>query len=150
MESKFQRHKISYCPVCGYVDLTHTESVCDFCNNKMETTVDFFDEVCSQLGSTNKTDIEEYVRQLYVYSDDRFDENIMSNRENDESTAKQIEFYESHVLQETEIVCRCPFCNSTDVQQVATTSKVVNTAIFGIFGTKRFKQWHCNQCGSDF
>lgn len=31
-----------------------------------------------------------------------------------------------------------------------TTSKVVNTAIFGFFGTKRHKQWHCNQCNSDF
>lgn len=44
----------------------------------------------------------------------------------------------------------CPYCNSVDTSKISTTSKVVNTAVFGIFGTKRFKQWHCNDCGSDF
>ena len=44
----------------------------------------------------------------------------------------------------------CPYCNSVNTSKISTTSKVVNTAIFGIFGTKRHKQWHCNQCGSDF
>ena len=44
----------------------------------------------------------------------------------------------------------CPYCHSTNVKKITTTSKVVNTAIFGIFGTKRHKQWHCNGCGSDF
>lgn len=45
---------------------------------------------------------------------------------------------------------KCVYCNSTDVNKISTTSKVVNTALFGIFGTKRHKQWHCNQCNSDF
>lgn len=44
----------------------------------------------------------------------------------------------------------CPYCNSVNTSKISTTSKVVNTAVFGIFGTKRFKQWHCNDCGSDF
>lgn len=44
----------------------------------------------------------------------------------------------------------CPYCHSKDTKKISTTSKVVNTAVFGIFGTKRHKQWHCNQCGSDF
>lgn len=44
----------------------------------------------------------------------------------------------------------CPYCNSVDTSKISTTSKVINTVVFGIFGTKRFKQWHCNDCGSDF
>lgn len=44
----------------------------------------------------------------------------------------------------------CPYCNSFDTDKISGTSKIINTAIFGIFGTKRHKQWHCNQCGSDF
>lgn len=44
----------------------------------------------------------------------------------------------------------CPYCNSIDTSKITTTSKVINTAIFGVFGTKRYKQWHCNDCGSDF
>lgn len=44
----------------------------------------------------------------------------------------------------------CPYCNSINTSKISTTSKVVNTAVFGIFGTKRYKQWHCNNCDSDF
>lgn len=44
----------------------------------------------------------------------------------------------------------CPYCHSVNTKKITTTSKVVNTALFGIFGTKRHKQWHCNQCNSDF
>lgn len=44
----------------------------------------------------------------------------------------------------------CPYCHSKDTKKISTTSKVVNTAVWGIFGTKRHKQWHCNKCKSDF
>ena len=44
----------------------------------------------------------------------------------------------------------CPYCHSTNTKKITTTSKVVNTAMFGIFGQKRRYQWHCNNCKSDF
>ena len=45
---------------------------------------------------------------------------------------------------------KCPTCNSTNLKKISTTSKVVNTAVFGLFGTKRFKQFHCNNCGYEW
>lgn len=45
---------------------------------------------------------------------------------------------------------KCVYCNSTELNKISATSKVVNTALFGILGTKRHKQWHCNRCNSDF
>lgn len=44
----------------------------------------------------------------------------------------------------------CPYCHSTDTKKITIVSKVLNTAIWGFLGTKRFKEWHCNKCGSDF
>lgn len=44
----------------------------------------------------------------------------------------------------------CPYCKSTNTKKLTTTSKVVNTALWGIFGTKRHKNYHCNNCNSDF
>lgn len=44
----------------------------------------------------------------------------------------------------------CPYCHSANTSKISTTSKVINTALFGIFGNKRKHQWHCNGCGSDF
>ncbi len=52
--------------------------------------------------------------------------------------------------QESSNTVKCQYCNSTNVQKITTTSKVVNTALFGIFGTKRHKTFHCNNCGYEW
>ena len=45
----------------------------------------------------------------------------------------------------------CPYCKSTDVKKITVTSKAIHTAAFGIFSIGRnSKQWHCNNCKSDF
>lgn len=115
--SKIQRHKIVYCPICGFVDLTEKESNCHHCNTSLETTDEYFDEICSKLEVASKSDVEEYVRQLYVYSDDRFDENIMSNRENNEKVSNQIDYYENLIIND-EDDCNCPNCGSSNIQIV--------------------------------
>lgn len=47
-------------------------------------------------------------------------------------------------------IINCPYCKSINTSKISTSAKVVNTAMFGIFGQKRKYQWHCNSCGSDF
>jgi len=47
-------------------------------------------------------------------------------------------------------IVQCPYCHSANTTKITATSKAVNTALFGFLGTKRHKQWHCNQCKSDF
>lgn len=54
------------------------------------------------------------------------------------------------IAQEWQNKPKCPTCNSTNLKKISTTSKVVNTAVFGLFGTKRFKQFHCNNCGYEW
>ena len=44
----------------------------------------------------------------------------------------------------------CIYCNSTDVRKISNLSKAGSVALFGIFSQKVKKQWHCNNCGSDF
>ena len=45
---------------------------------------------------------------------------------------------------------RCPFCGSYDLKKITATDKVVNIALFGLYGNKRRYQWHCNTCKTDF
>lgn len=116
--TKYQRHKIKYCPVCGYVDLTEKENDCVYCNNSLIATNEYFDEICSQSELSDKEDIEEYVRQLYVYSDDKFDESIMSHRENQENTSAQVDYFEEQVILGNKNKCKCPECGSVDIQTI--------------------------------
>lgn len=45
---------------------------------------------------------------------------------------------------------KCPTCGSTNLRKISNLSKAGSVALFGIFSQKVKKQWHCNNCGSDF
>lgn len=45
---------------------------------------------------------------------------------------------------------RCPYCNSTNVKKISSTKKAMSIIGFGILSNKIGKQWHCNNCKSDF
>lgn len=46
---------------------------------------------------------------------------------------------------------KCPYCNSTNTKKISEMSKAASVAVFGIFAMgKASKQWHCNNCKSDF
>lgn len=45
----------------------------------------------------------------------------------------------------------CPYCHSKDTKKISGISKAGSIAVFGIFAMgKATKQWHCNNCKSDF
>lgn len=44
----------------------------------------------------------------------------------------------------------CPYCNSNNCSRISNTDKIINIALFGVFGNKRKHQWHCNNCRSNF
>lgn len=46
---------------------------------------------------------------------------------------------------------KCPYCQSTNTKKISGLSKAGSVALFGIFALgKTTKQWHCNDCDSDF
>lgn len=48
-------------------------------------------------------------------------------------------------------VVKCPYCHSTNTKKISGLSKASSVALLGIFALgKTSKQWHCNQCNSDF
>ena len=49
------------------------------------------------------------------------------------------------------IVVECPYCHSTKTKKITTSSKVINTLAFGVFATSsNVKEWHCDNCNSNF
>ena len=45
----------------------------------------------------------------------------------------------------------CPYCHATNVKKITTVSKALHTALFGVFSVSRnSKEFHCNNCSSDF
>ena len=44
----------------------------------------------------------------------------------------------------------CPYCSSTNIRKISTVSRMVSTGLLGLGSKKIGKQYHCNNCGSDF
>lgn len=82
-----------------------------------------------------QTDFEEYQRQII-------------KEENAALASAQLA--EAARAREEAMKLECPYCHSHNTSKITATAKAVNTAIFGVLGEKRYYQWHCNKCKSDF
>lgn len=45
---------------------------------------------------------------------------------------------------------KCPTCGSSKITNVTTGEKIVNIALFGLFGNRRKKKFHCKSCGYEW
>lgn len=54
-------------------------------------------------------------------------------------------------IPDTKPIVTCPYCQSTNTNKISGLSKASSVALFGIFAMgKVSKQWHCNDCKSEF
>lgn len=44
----------------------------------------------------------------------------------------------------------CPYCHSTNTKKISGTTRFVSTGLFGLASNKIGKNFHCNNCKSDF
>lgn len=54
------------------------------------------------------------------------------------------------IKSKTNVSVKCPYCNTTNVKKISTVNRAISTSMVGIASSKIGKQWHCNNCGSDF
>lgn len=83
-----------------------------------------------------------------------FDDNDLMVREYCLS-GKIIEHEKPHKLEPTSMpkpkpTVTCPYCNSTNCKKLGAISRGVSFGLFGFGSGKIGKQWHCNDCKSDF
>ena len=48
------------------------------------------------------------------------------------------------------IKVECPYCKSGNVKKLGVIARNISVGIFGLGSSKIGKQWHCNNCSSDF
>lgn len=44
----------------------------------------------------------------------------------------------------------CPYCHSSNVSKISTSNRAVSVGMVGVASSKIGKQWHCNNCKSNF
>lgn len=96
--------------------------VCPSCNSKCADSIKYCPRCNRYLGNINSILEKEYYKDQSSFS----------------QQIKKLEI-------------ECPYCHSKDTKKITATSKAVHTAIFGLFSVSRnSKNFHCNNCNSDF
>ena len=85
---------------------------------------------------------KDYLKKIYKEQKEILQKRIRKSEES------RINEYQQKYLAEHNI--HCPYCNSTNVTKIGTVNRAVSVGMFGIASKKLGKQWHCNNCGSDF
>lgn len=140
---------MNICPKCGKI--IAGKEKCPDCGTKMincHCTEDDWTTIMLE-GSLEKW--EQQMRMKYVVNSKEYDNNLFNSRL--QSEKDENDYYDNLMekVSESSPTIKCPYCNSTNTKKITTTSKAVHTAFFGIFSMGRnAKQWHCNQCESDF
>lgn len=55
------------------------------------------------------------------------------------------------IPKDNSVTVKCPYCQSTNTKKISNVSKAGSVAVFGVLAAgKVVKEWHCNDCKSDF
>ena len=146
------------CKSCGAISF-NKEDICPVCNIPLITVPFFTGRKIDNLGGEDRDKyIEEitgqklnpimvqkrkdYLKKIYKEQKEILQKRIRKSEES------RINEYQQKYLAEHNI--HCPYCNSSNVTKIGTVNRAVSVGMFGIASKKLGKQWHCNNCGSDF
>lgn len=142
-----------FCKKCGRTlwTLNDNQKNCDCCDSIMfDIPNKYIDNFRWRDGDGKQALIEELIK-----TSPEFDQYLFDHR--DEILAKQsVEFnakmeHGREVLEEASRKVTCSYCGSSNVKKITIVNKAVHTSIFGIWSIGRnAKNYHCNNCGSDF
>ena len=88
------------------------------------------------------------MREKYVIGSPEFDEDLYNRRLQEEKA--EADYYASITRKPSEPKITCPYCKSTNTKKIGVISRSVSIGLFGLGSKKINRQWHCNNCDSDF
>lgn len=154
---------LMYCKRCGrliqdgFGDNDETSYYCDCCNSITYRVPTEF--LISDSVPIIKSELKQQFINDYIKTSPEFNQDLFDHR--DEILAKQSAEFDAKMEHGKAILegrdkgnnfgVECPYCHATNVKKITNTSKAVHTAVFGIFSIGRnSKNFHCNNCNSDF
>lgn len=97
---------------------------------------------------------EQLLIEELIKTSHEFDQYLFDHR--DEILAKQSAEFDAKmahgkaILEEQSRRVTCSYCGSSNVKKIGLLNRAVSTELWSLGSKKIGKQWHCNNCGSDF
>lgn len=130
--------KAASCPNCGYVVPTRNRNTI---SERTETSPDIQKVYVKQCPSCQR-----YCRQVGIYYCPTCNVRLVNKEEDINSNY----LHEQKIKDIKKNIPKCPTCQSANIKKISNISKAGSVALWGIFSQKVKKQWHCNDCGSEW
>ena len=144
---------LHYCKKCGrVVAINNDDKSCDCCSSQTYPVPEKYWLDGLDFLITNES--ETLLREELVKTSPEFDQYLFDHR--DEILAKQSAEFNAKmahgkaILEEQSRRVTCSYCGSSNVKKIGLLNRAVSTELWGLGSKKIGKQWHCNNCGSDF
>ena len=146
---------LCYCKKCGRIaqeEYNQNEQICDYCNNIMQYIPDEF--LVGKRKCIFKDELKQQFIDEYVKSSPEFDPYLFEHREEDMFNKRMSDrakmAHGKAILEEQSRRITCSYCGSSNVKKIGLLNRAVSTELWGLGSKKIGKQWHCNNCNSDF
>lgn len=139
---------IKYCPKCAHIEYLFTAPQnCKYCGHLLASVNFTYIEFCSELKQQGYSldDALNLFEERYIAGNSEFSEEA---REARLCEKRKQDLYRP--ISKTPNQVKCPYCQSVNVKKITTVGRAVSVGVFGIASGKIGKQWHCNNCKSDF
>ena len=150
--------KIMYCEKCGNVYKVLLNKKCNFCKTEMKMLPEdiknkyhLFSNDWSELSDREINKRKENFVNGELKTNPSFSWAcyIRLVRTQNGLDPNFTEWKKEEKLQSIKVTC--PYCKSTNTSKITIANKAAHTAIFGVWSIARnTKEWHCNNCRSDF
>lgn len=152
-----QKHNLQYCENCKLYYFPDIENniVPNECNICKETLVDTeisFEEYTNLPKAKRCPKCKRKYPKMFVKCSKCNAQLIKlstENKQGNKQTNEIIKQTQEFQGQQTNTI-KCPYCQSSNITKISTAGRVVSVGLFGLASGKIGKQWHCNNCKSDF
>ena len=135
---KLEQSKLRKCPDCER-EISRKAESCPHCGCPIEKT-----STCARCGYDTDLTYIQIQERGYSVMCENCGYKIRVSTPEDEMRWKLQKLKEPKTAE-------CPYCHSKNTKKIGSISKASSVAIWGIFAIDKVsKQWHCNNCGSDF
>lgn len=134
------------------------DMICPKCKSQLKTTSLTIDEYKAIFNTSHNTDFIQAMMDLkekdiieFELKMSQFKKNMQdSNSQSSYSAPSRNAQSSAKVWSAPQNVPKCPTCGSTNIHKISVASKAGSVALWGIFSRKVHKQWHCNNCKSEW
>lgn len=152
--SKPNTKKFIVCWHCGWMPdgIYSGHTPCNWCEQPYDqyesniTCQDFMDMSLEERAMFKKGILENVIKKSPKFSQYALEKRLVDQEVYNKKSIKQVR---SGNYNSTPKVS-CPYCNSSNTSKISTGSRIASVGMLGLFSKKLGKQWHCNNCNSDF